>query len=80
MLFINSFLFKDFIDVFLEREESGEKNISPGELRQSVASRAPPTGEPGLQPRHVLTGNQTHNLSVCGLNPLSHSSQGATAS
>ena len=47
-----SFFFKRFyLFIFREKGREGERE---GEKHQCVvASQVPPTGEPGLQPRHV---------------------------
>ena len=47
------FFFKDFIYLLLERGKGRERNINMQEIHQSVASRMPPNGEPGRQPRHL---------------------------
>ena len=84
--------FKDFIFLFLERGEEREKerrrNISVWEKHQflrniilHVSLLSLTYHQPGTWPAtqaHVLTGNWTGDLSVCGMTskPLSHISQG----
>ena len=85
-LFFIFILFKDFIDLFLERREGREKererNIDVQEIHHSVASCTPLTGNLARTQACALTGNQTGNTSVCRpvLSPLKDTSQGCNYS
>ena len=68
-----------FLILFIFRQRGSEGKR--GKHQSVVTSRAPPTGEPGRQPRHVSwSGNQTCDPLVFRqvLNPMSHTSQGCT--
>ena len=73
-----SFLFKDFIYLFLEKEEGREK-----ERERDINVWLPVAGpQPGTWPTTqacALTGNRTSDPLVRrpALNPLSHTSQGS---
>ena len=82
-LFFIFILFKDFIDLFLERREGREKeretHIDVGEKSQSIASCIHPYQEPGpVAQAFALTLNPSGDLLLCRtvLNQLSHADQG----
>ena len=67
--------FKDFIYLFLERGEEGERE---GNINVWLPLVCPLLGTWPATQACALTGNQTSDPSVCklALNPLSHTSQG----
>ena len=71
------FLLRFYLFIFRQRERERERERE--EHQCLVASHAPRTGEPGLQPRHVPWLGIKPVLPVLhslALNPLSHTSQG----
>ena len=82
VIFFKIIIFSKIIYLFIlwQRGREGERE---GEKHPCVvASRVPPTREPGPQPRYVcaLTGNRTGDPVVLrlALNPLSHTRQGSS--
>ena len=78
-------IFKDFIYLFLEREEGTEKEVERNSTVPEITligclSHTPLTGDLARNPYMCLTGNKTGHLSVPRpvLNPLSYVSQGSS--
>ena len=78
-LYLASFLKKDFIYLFLDREEERGKETERNINVWLPLTRSPLGTWPAIQ-AYALTGNRTGDSLVCRsvLKPLSHTSQGLT--
>ena len=64
-----------FLFLLTYRARGRERNIGVQERHCLVVSQHPQLGTWPTTQARALTGNQTSNLSVCRLHPLSHTSQ-----